>query len=306
MDNVSFTIEEENGITGIVKGNVLCVLILAAVFLPQSTERIAFADLFHNLRVVCQDRAAAAFLRRSFQCPAQRRFVTFRAAQRVQDMYVVIISRTGIRNVAGQHSFQLFRQYRFKVVGKNTDRAVIEQQGECVFHLTGRYHVARGDIHRQRYADRWIVRFQRNPDTGVIVGFPNVRDADNLKLHVVGDLDSANLCKDFADCFMRQGEALDRCVQIHCCPRVQSHNGGDQESAFENEIVLIGRERDPFQQPFQHIVLHDELRRDMLLCRFVLDKGFQLHRVFCNHSKTSMYRSTLGFTRSWSAYCISL
>ena len=64
--------------------------------------------------------------------------------------------------------------------------------------------------------------------------------------------------------------------------------------------------RRPFQQPFKHIVLHDELRRYMLLCRFVLDKGFQLHRIFCNHSKTSMYRSTLGFTRSWSAYCISL
>ena len=105
---------------------------------------------------------------------------------------------------------------------------------------------------------------------------------------------------------MRQGEALDRCVQIHCCPRVQSHNGGNQKSAFENEIVLIGRERNSFQQPFKHIVLHDELRRDMLLCRFVFDKGFQLHRIFCNHSKTSMYRSTLGFTRSWSAYCISL
>lgn len=56
---------------------------------------------FHNLRVVCQDHAAAAFLRRPFQRPAQRRFVAIRAAQRVQDMYVVIISWTGIRNVAG-------------------------------------------------------------------------------------------------------------------------------------------------------------------------------------------------------------
>lgn len=46
----------------------------------------------------------------------------------------------------------------------------------------------RGDIHRQRYADRRIVRFQRDPDAGVIVGFPNVRDTDNLKLHVVGNL----------------------------------------------------------------------------------------------------------------------
>ena len=53
-----------NGIAGIIKGNVLRVLILAAVFLPQPTERIAFADFFHNLRVVCQDQAAAAFLRR--------------------------------------------------------------------------------------------------------------------------------------------------------------------------------------------------------------------------------------------------
>ena len=23
----------------------------------------------------------------------------------------------------------------------------------------------------------------------------------------------------------------------------------------------------------------------MLLCRFVLDKGFQLHRIFCNHRR---------------------
>lgn len=30
-----------------------------------------------------------------------------------------------------------------------------------------------------------------------------------------------------ADSFMRQGETLDRCVQIHCCPRVQSHDGGN-------------------------------------------------------------------------------
>lgn len=60
------------------------------------------------------------------------------------------------------------------------------------------------------------------------------------------------------------------------------------------------------KQIMEAIVLHDELRRDMLLCRFVFDKGFQLHRIFSHHSKTSMYRSTLGFTRSWSAYCISL
>ncbi len=80
----------------------------------------------------------------------------------------------------------------------------------------------------------------------------------------------------------------------------------DQAATTNATLAKIGRERNSFQQPFEHIVLHDKLCRNMLLCRFVLDKGFQLHRIFCNHSKTSMYRSTLGFTRSWSAYCISL
>ncbi len=65
-------------------------------------------------------------------------------------MYVIIISWTGICNVAGQYGLQLFRKHCFKVIGKNTNRAVIEQQGKCVFHLPGRYHIARGDIHRHR------------------------------------------------------------------------------------------------------------------------------------------------------------
>ena len=105
-----------------------CTRLLAAVFLPQLAERIAFADLFHNFRVVCQDHAATAFLRRPFQRPAQRRFVVLRAAQCVQDMYVVIIFRTGIRNVAGQHSFQLFRQNRFKVRRQSVSYGLSSQQ----------------------------------------------------------------------------------------------------------------------------------------------------------------------------------
>jgi len=36
------------------------------------------------------------------------------------------------------------------------------------------------------------------------------------------------------------------------------------------------------------------------------DEKGKMTAIDCNHSKTSMYRSTLGFTRSWSAYCISL
>ena len=84
--------------------------------------------------------------------------------------------------------------------------------------------------------------------------------------------------------------------------RVSSPKGENQESALENEIVSIGRERNPFK----HVVPHNELNRDMLPCRFVLDECLQLHRIFRDYSKTSMYRSTLGFTRSWSAYRISL
>ena len=41
--------------------------------------------------------------------------------------YVVVISRTGVCNVSGQHRFQLFGQNCFKIVGQNADRAVIEQ-----------------------------------------------------------------------------------------------------------------------------------------------------------------------------------
>lgn len=68
---------------------------------------------------------------------AQRGFVTFCAPQRIQNMYIVIISWAGIGNVAGQHRFNFLCKHRFKVVGKNTDTAVIEQQGECVFYFTG-------------------------------------------------------------------------------------------------------------------------------------------------------------------------
>ena len=76
---------------------------------------------------------------------------------------------------------------------------------------------------------------------------------------------------------------IDQVLADHACDASQIiaimqdcllYTSGNQESALENEIVFIGRERDPFQQPFKHIVLHDELRRDRLFCRFVRDKGF--------------------------------
>lgn len=63
-----------NSITDIIKGDVLCVLKFAAVLLPQFAERIAFTDLFHNLRVVRQDHATVTLLRCPFQRPPQRRF----------------------------------------------------------------------------------------------------------------------------------------------------------------------------------------------------------------------------------------
>ena len=44
--------------------------------------------------------------------------------------------------------------------------------------------------------DQRIVRFQRDPDAGVIINFPNVQNTDDLKLHVVGKSDSANLRED--------------------------------------------------------------------------------------------------------------
>ena len=61
-------------------------------------------------------------------------------------MYVVIISWTGICDIAGQHCFKLFCQHRFNIAGKNADLAVIEQKGGGVFHLMWCYHIAGGNI----------------------------------------------------------------------------------------------------------------------------------------------------------------
>lgn len=46
--------------------------------------------------------------------------------------------------------------------------------------------------------------------------------------------------------------------------------------------ACIGRERNSFQQPFEHIVLHDKLCRNMLLCRFVLDRHLAEIDQACN------------------------
>ena len=59
---------------------------------------------------------------------------------------------------------------------------------EKVYSISQGDHVACGDIYHQWYADRRIVCFQYNSDAGIIVSFPNVRDTDNLKLYVVGNL----------------------------------------------------------------------------------------------------------------------
>ena len=109
-----------NGIAGILERNIFCVFILSSVFLPQSAERITFSDLFRYLRIVHQNHAAAAFLCSPFQCTTQCCFAALHSSQHIEDMYIIIVSWTGIRNVTGQHSFQLFRQHCFKVVGQNT------------------------------------------------------------------------------------------------------------------------------------------------------------------------------------------
>lgn len=103
----------------------------------------------------------------------------------------------GYLQCCGITPFPAFRQHRFKIVGKNTDLAIIKQHGKCVFHLTGRYHVARSNIHRQRYTDRRIVCFQPNPDSGIIIRFPYIRNSDNLKLHIIGNLYSTDIRKIF-------------------------------------------------------------------------------------------------------------
>ena len=62
--------------------------------------------------------------------------------------------------------------------------------------------------------------------------------AHQNKLDVIGNLNSASLCKDFAVCFVLQGEFLDCLVQIHCCLRVQSNNGGNGVHASHPALTI--------------------------------------------------------------------
>ena len=94
---------------------------------------------------------------------------------------------------------------------------------------------------------------------GLYLALDSIRDPGNLKGNIIVHLYSANLCEYLPELVMRQGNAFDRRVQIHCSPRVQPDNSGDQKTAFQDKVALIARKRDSLQQPFQHIVLHDEL-----------------------------------------------
>ena len=114
-------------IAGIVKRNILCIVVFPAILIPLSAENVTIPDFLHDLRVLRQNLSAAALFRCPFQCPLQRCLVALGPAQSVQNVDVVVISRTGVCNIAGQYGFQLFGQNCLKIVGQNADCAVVEQ-----------------------------------------------------------------------------------------------------------------------------------------------------------------------------------
>lgn len=85
-----------DSIAGIVKGNILCIVKITLILFPEASELFAGTDLRDNIRVDFQHLAAAALVRCPFQSLQQRLCITPRAAQGVQNMYVVKISRTGL------------------------------------------------------------------------------------------------------------------------------------------------------------------------------------------------------------------
>ena len=89
-------------------------------------------------------------------------------------MYVVKISRTGIGNAAGEYRFDLLRQHRFKIIGKDADCSVIKQQRKAIFNLPRRDNIPGSHIHVQGYADRRVVRFQGNTGARIIVTLADV------------------------------------------------------------------------------------------------------------------------------------
>ena len=98
-----------NCVTGLVKGNILCVVETTLIFFPEALELLAGTDFIDNILILLQYFMTATLVCCSFQRLQQRFLIAFCTSQRIQNMYIVEISRTGIGDTAGQYCFDFFR-----------------------------------------------------------------------------------------------------------------------------------------------------------------------------------------------------
>ena len=132
----------------------------------------------------------------------------------------------------------------------------------------------------------------------VLMVFPS---APFIKSYYKIDITS---CKQYKACQLESMVSTNcQLREIRCAPWSFDVN---ISSIIVRMVLQVSSKEMSFAYSYSRLYFSHSLRSVSLSCRFVLDKCFQLHRIFCYHSKTSMYLITLGFTRSWSAYCISL
>ena len=151
----------------------------------------------------------------------------------------------------------------------------------------GRDSIPGGDIDAQRGNQRVKMGVQHYTVAAVDVILPDGRDFPHLKGHAVIKGHGGHLFQCAADSLRGQGQVFQRGVQIHRRPVVQPHDGRHQHPAFQHKLVFVCRGRKADKQSLEHIVLQNDLRRDIFLLGDVADFRFQAHGIA--HSSTSKY-----------------
>ena len=128
---------------------------------------------------------------------------------------------------------------------------------------------------------------QHHTVAAVNVILPDRRDFPHLKGHAVVKGNGGHLLQCAADGLRGQRQVFQRSVQIHRRPVVQPYDGRYQHSAFQHKLVFICGGRKADEKPLEHIVLQNDLCRDIFLLGDVADFRFQAHGIA--HNSTSKY-----------------
>ena len=151
----------------------------------------------------------------------------------------------------------------------------------------GRDRVPGGHIDAQWGDQRVKMGGQHHPVAAVNIILPDGRDFPNLKSHAVIKGHGGHLFQCAADRLRGQGQIFQRCVQIHRCPVIQPDDGRHQHPAFQHKLIFVRGGRKANKKPLEHIVLQNDLCRDILLLGDIADFRFQAHGIA--HNSTSKY-----------------